>query len=88
MPDSWTFDGVGRNPEKDYVWKVTCTLQPQWVHENIDRIRTARHQYKIDNNIIRPPSTFIAPEWVEKLLLMPFIPSKYNFGLFSHFVFG
>ena len=78
VPDTWTFDKGGREPEKNFVWVITCTLQPQWVTENIDRIRTARYQYKIDSQIVRPPTTFIAPEWIEELLSIPFIPSKYN----------
>ena len=78
VPDSWTFDKGGREPEKMFVWIVTCTLQPEWVHDNIERIRTARYKYKIDSQILKPPTNFIAPEWVEELLSIPFIPSKYN----------
>ena len=86
MPDNWTFDKGGREPEKNFVWIITCTLQPEWVNENIERIRTARYQYKIDSQIIRPPSNTIAPEWVQELLSIPFVPSKYSnfFSIFGN----
>ena len=32
----------------------------------------------MDNETRRPPDTIITPEWVEKLLAVPFVPSKYN----------
>ena len=96
IPNSWTFGKGGRDPEKEYCWSVVCTLQPEWVHENIDRIRKARYQYQLDSEARRPPDTFILPEWVEKLLSVDFIPSMYNFvyarlvnlgNNFSDFVF-
>ena len=78
IPDNWKFEGGGRHPEKDYSWVVICTLQPDWVHENIDRIRAARYQYQVDGDSKRPPDTYIDPAWVQKLLSVPFIPCKHN----------
>ena len=47
VPDNWKFEAGGRNPEKDYTWVIICTLQPTWVLDNIERIRKARHAYKL-----------------------------------------
>ena len=83
IPSSWTFSKGGRDPEKDYVWAITCVLQPEWVMDNIDRIRGERIQYKLDNMAVKPPDTVINPAWVTQLLSQPFIPSKCH--LLSHF---
>ena len=46
-----------------YTWEIICTLQPEWVLENLDRIRASRFQYQIDNDVKKPADTVITPEW-------------------------
>ena len=63
IPDNWQFDKGGRDPEKKYTWEIICTLQPEWVLENLERIRASRFQYQIDNDVKKPADTVITPEW-------------------------
>ena len=38
IPEGWTLEAGGRTPEKPYVWSIICTLEPQWIGENMAQL--------------------------------------------------
>ena len=63
IPEGWTLEAGGRTPEKPYVWSIICTLEPQWIGENMERIRSARHNHRLERQVSKPPDMKIDPFW-------------------------
>ena len=63
MPDGWTIEEGGRMPEKDYVWGVVCTLEYDWVSDNLNRIRAARHAHRQNTVVTKAPDIVLSDFW-------------------------
>ena len=64
-------------PEKDYVWGVVCTLEYEWVSNNLTRIRAARHAHRQNTVVTKPPDIVLSDFWKEALMAVAFDPRKF-----------
>ena len=86
VPTGWSLAEGGRTPEKPFVWRLICTLEPDWIRENIETIRAARHKNKLDNSLKKPADIKIDPFWEQALMAFPFDPRRCLFSVANLFV--
>ena len=77
IPKGWTLDKGGRAPEKDFIWAIMCKLEPEWVDQQIDRIKGERQRFQQRSKIKKPPTVDITPKMLELLLRHDYKCSKY-----------